>query len=397
MASILPGRYAIIGERGASQTMLEPDRVSRTGAPAKGRCRLAEQGFKPSNCSTWYLGRRVAACKVTLGWEGDTPYRLIKSAHLSRPEHYFSIYQSGCNWSCKKCHSWEFTQYADGDWVSPADIARMAKEYAQVVTYTEPRERVTSFHALDLCRCCGTCVQLGYALVDEGGNPVYRPYLFKTGRRSELCPRRLEPEQILLSPQGFGPARNIIAFTGGDLACQPEFYARSADEIKKLGEGLWVLFETNGYGLTPQNLDLFRSAGIDAFWLDIKAYDGEVHRSLTGAANDRILRLPEEILRRDFVLEVLSLYIPGWVETDQIEKIASLLAGIDREIPFTILAFFPQYQMKSVPSLTVEQMVSAYQAAKASGLVNVRLGNVGVFVKSEGDYRYLAGAAPGAF
>ena len=38
---------------------------------------------------------------------------------------------------------------------------------------------------------------------------------------------------------------------------------------------MWVLFETNGYGLTPKNLDLFRKSGIDAFWLDIKAWDNE--------------------------------------------------------------------------------------------------------------------------
>jgi pyruvate-formate lyase-activating enzyme len=207
----------------------------------------------------------------------------------------------------------------------------------------------------------------------------------------------VEPEQILLSPQGFGPARNIIAFTGGDLACQPEFYARSAEKIKQLGKNLWVLLETNGYGLTPGNLDLFRNAGIDAFWLDIKAFDPQVHRRLTGADNDRVLRLPEEILQRGFTLEVLSLYIPGWVEEDQIAKIAALLSQLNRDIPFTILAFFPEYQLKNVPSPRLEQMLSAYQAARAAGLRNIRLGNVGVFARNEEDLHSLARSAPGAW
>jgi len=333
---------------------------------------------------------------VTLKWEGDTPYRLIKSAHLSRPEHYFSIYQSGCNWSCKKCHSWEFTQYANGEWMSAQDIARIAEDYAQVVTYREPRERATSFHALDLCRCCGTCVQISYLPVVEGGKTAHKLYLTKTGTRSKLCPQKLQPEQIVLSPQGFGPARNIIAFTGGDLACQPEFYARCAQRIKDLGQDLWILFETNGYGLTPQNLDLLKEAGIDAFWLDIKAYDGEVHHRLTGASNDWILKLPEDMLKRGFILEVLSLYIPGWVESDQIERIASLLAEIDREIPFTILAFFPQYKLRRVRPPNLEQMISAYQAAKATGLRNIRLGNIATFVKTEEDFESLLTSAPEA-
>lgn len=353
------------------------------------KCRLSEQGFSPGSCAVWVKGKRELACKATLKWENNTVYRLIKSAHLSRPEHYFSIYQSGCNWDCKKCHSWYFSQYADGEWLSPDDIAQLAKEYAQTITYREPRERATSYHALDLCRCCGSCVQVHYLLAIEGGKLVKKPFLKRSGKRSPYCPQKLEPEQIVLSPQGFGPARNIVAFTGGDLACQPEFYAFSAEKIKELDLGLWVLFETNGYGLTPKNLDLFKSAGIDAYWLDIKAYDNQIHKKLTGASNEWILRLPEEILKRDFVLEVLSLFIPGWVETDQIEKIALLLASIDKEIPFTILAFFPEYQMKDVPPPNVKQMVSAYQAAKAAGLRNVRLGNPGVFIKSQEDFEYV--------
>lgn len=86
------------------------------------KCRLLEQGFSPASCAVWCQGRRRPACRVTLKWESGKLYRLIKAAHLSRPEHYFSIYQSGCNWSYKKCHSWEFTQYATGDWMSPEDI-----------------------------------------------------------------------------------------------------------------------------------------------------------------------------------------------------------------------------------------------------------------------------------
>jgi len=324
------------------------------------------------------------------------PYRLIKSAHLSRPEHYFSIYQSGCNFSCLKCHSWEFTQLAAGDWLSPRDIVALAEGYAAEVNYREPKERATAFHALDLCRGCGTCVRLRFLPIVVGGKETYKPVITPSGVRSPLCPGKLSPEQIVLSPQGWGPARNIIAFTGGDIMCQPEFYARSAEGIKNLDKGLWVLLETNGYGLTPQNLDLYKSAGVDAFWLDIKAYDAEVHRRLTGADNGWILRLPQEIVGRGFTLEVLSLYIPGWVETDQLKKIARLLAETDPDLPFTILAFFPQYKLKDVPPPNLEQMLAAYEAAREAGLKQVRLGNLGVFVRTQEDLERLLALAPGA-
>jgi pyruvate-formate lyase-activating enzyme len=105
--------------------------------------------------------------------------------------------------------------------------------------------------------------------------------------------------------------------------------------------------------------------------------------------NDWILKLPGEMLERDFTLEVLSLYISGWVETNQIEKIALHLAKIDDEIPFTILAFFGAYKLKHVPSPTLDQMLDAYVATKKNGLKNVRMGNISVFAKTEEDYRRL--------
>lgn len=336
----------------------------------KGTCRLREEGFGPGSCMVAYEGEQVdRACKVTLRWEGNAPFRLITSAHLSRPEHYLSIYQSGCNFACKKCHSWYFTRHASGDWMSPKDIGVLARDYAKTITYWEPRGRATSFHAHDLCLSCGSCVT--------------------EKKRSSYCPGVLEPEQVILSAQGWGPARNIIGFTGGDLACQPEFYCLASEEIKGPRKDLWVLFETNGYGLTPKNLDRFKASGIDAFWLDIKAHDEAIHRRLTGCSNEQILRLPYEIKKRDFVLEVLSLFIPGWVETDQIEKIAQIISAVDPQIPFTILAFFPEYQLKDIPSPNLEQMLEAYKRVKDRGLKNVRLGNIGIFVRTEEELELL--------
>ena len=227
---------------------------------------------------------------------------------------------------------------------------------------------VTAWHAHESCRSCGSCVRFG--------------------RRSPTCPGVLGPNSVVLSPQGYGPARNIVAFTGGDIICCPEFYGECSRLIKE-NTTLWVLLETNGYGLTPQNLDYLQTSGIDAFWLDIKAFDTEKHRWLTGCSNKRILKLPEEIRSRNFVLEVLSLYIPGVVETEDLEKIAQTLCSVDTAIPFTLLAFFPDYRMQNYSSPTVQEMVTAYRKAKAAGLKNIRLGNLGVFVRTEADQEYL--------
>jgi pyruvate-formate lyase-activating enzyme len=337
--------------------------------PNKKTCALVKQEYKPGSCLVEVDGKRLLGCQATLRSQDGKLQRLITSMHLSRPENYLSIYQSGCNLSCRKCHSWYFSKQATGEWRSPEDILAVAKNYEAQVTLVEPRERSTAWHAHESCHCCGACVI--------------------SGERSPQCPGVLELGEITFSPQGFGPARNIIAFTGGDLTCRPDYYAGCAQLIKE-NTALWILIETNGYGLTPANMDSLKDSGVDSFWLDIKAEDPERHRWLTGCDNQWILQVPEELLKRDFVLEVLSLYIPGVVEAEELGRIAARLAALDPSIPFTILAFFPEHQMQDFQTPTVEEMIKAYENSRTAGLTQIRLGNLGVFAKGVEDYRLLA-------
>jgi pyruvate-formate lyase-activating enzyme len=337
------------------------------------QCRLKDQGLTPGSCAVRVGDHHSLACQATLNKDAKGLSRLVSTIHLSRPENYLSIYQSGCNLACRKCHSWSFAKVKKGRWYRPQDILRAAKAYERRVTLVEPRERATAWHAQESCRCCGACV-------------IH-------GRPSDACPGKLTPEQICFSPQGFGPARNIVAFTGGDLTCCPDFYAQCAKRIKADTQ-LWTLIETNGYGLTADNLDILQSHGVDAFWLDIKAWDDKTHRWLTGGTNAHILGLPAEILERGFVLEVLSLYIPQVVEVDQLGQIARHLAAVDTAIPFTILAFFPAHRMLRYRAPDTSEMIAAYHGAKAAGLRNVRLGNLGVFVRTAEDLDLLTRNVP---
>jgi pyruvate-formate lyase-activating enzyme len=255
--------------------------------------------------------------------------------------------------------------------MSAVDIAHVVEEYLSYVTVFEPREAATSWHAHRLCNHCGMCVS--------------------GGKRSATCPKKLSPDQIVLSPQGFGPARNIIAFTGGDIICRPEFYIEATEKIKEVSKDLWVLLETNGYGLTPKNLEVYADRGVDAFWLDIKAYSEETYRKLCGTTNEHILSSIERIVNHGFTLEILTLFIPGLVETNEHMRIAELLAEIDSEIPTTLLAFFPCYRLLAPEnrSPTVQEMIKSYTAMREAGLSNIRIGNLGVFLKSDLDKRLL--------
>ncbi len=320
--------------------------------PKSGACLVREAG-----------GRKVPACRATLRGEPGRFERRFVSLVLSRPEHYLSLYQSGCNLACRKCHSAEFSQTATGRWYGAAALAHMAERYAAYVNVEEPAPRWTMFHAEDLCRGCGAC--------RLHGTPAAH------------CPGAIRPDQVLLSAQGFGPARNLVAFTGGDLTCRPDYYAEAARAIRERAPSLHVLVETNGVALDREGLEILKEGGVEAFWLDIKAFDPEVHASLTGFHNRNVLAAPALMKEIGFTFEVLSLYIPGIVETDQLLRIGELVASVDEETPFTLLAFFPCHEMAGARAPTFDEMIEAGRRLAGLGLKNLRLGNLGVFCRDD--------------
>ncbi len=326
------------------------------------KCLMVLQGYESCGNVVEVNGGYARPCEAGLRIIGGEIYRLIYDIVLSRPEDYLSIYQSCCNHRCLFCHSWYFSQRAIGTWMSPRDIVEEVLKYRERVTVWEPRDRATSWHAHDLCAHCGLCATIGE-----------RPW---------FCPRKLRPEQVVLSPQGYGPARNIVSFTGGDLFCRPEFYAKTFKLIKREAPDMWIHIETNGWGLTPKNLEILVEAGLDSVWLDMKAFRSDVYRELCGTDNRRVLELPAAIKDAGLVLEIVLLYIPGYVEEDQLHSFAELIAQVDPYIPVTLIAFFPEFAMLGVRTPTLEEMIRGYKALK-SKLHRVRIGNASVFCRDE--------------
>jgi len=329
------------------------------------RCRLIRYGF-PScgNLVRTVNGSRKAPCELAVKYEESKWWRLIYDYMLSRPEDYLSIYQSCCNHDCMMCHSWYFSQYATGLWYSSDDIVEICSIYYEMITLKEPRDKATMWHATDHCKHCGMCVEYGM--------------------RGEYCPNVLKPSQIILSPQGYGPARNIVSFTGGDTYCCYEFYVECFKSIKReFGDELWIHIETNGYGLIPEILEELVQAGLDSIWLDMKAYSKETYRKLCGTDNEHILELPARILDEGLTLEIVLLYIPRIVGLNEIDKFGELLASVDKNIPIMLLAFFPEYKLKHVKPPSLSEMVKAYEVLRMHGLKRVKLGNVHVFCNDE--------------
>ena len=67
--------------------------------------------------------------------------------------------------------------------------------------------------------------------------------------------------------------------------------------------------------------------------------------------------------------------IPGYVEADQVKKIAAFIACFDRSIPYTLLAFGPHFQMSDLPPTSPRLAQEAEEAAHEAGLTHTHVGN----------------------
>jgi len=114
---------------------------------------------------------------------------------------------------------------------------------------------------------------------------------------------------------------------------------------------------------------------------DLKAFDDHLHRVLTGISNRPVLENFERAAGRfgerpdNPLVTVSTLLVPGYIGTDEVYQIARFIAGIHPDIPYSLLAFAPQFYMSDMPFTSARQAKEAEKAAYEAGLKNVHIGN----------------------
>lgn len=89
---------------------------------------------------------------------------------------------------------------------------------------------------------------------------------------------------------------------------------------------------TNSYNLP--NLE-----GLTHVSMSIKAVSDELHKKYTGRSNQKSLENFKVIYKKGIELSASSVYIPGLIDRDEIEKIAKFIASVDKNIPYRIIGY----------------------------------------------------------
>ena len=181
---------------------------------------------------------------------------------------------------------------------------------------------------------------------------------------------------------------SCICYFGGDPSVQmPHALKTSRMALERARDEkriLRICWETNGYWKKEPALKAaelsFNSGGNVKF--DLKTWDENLNLALCGVSNaptlERFRLIGEKYFKERSELPILTastLLVSGYVDVEEVRKLASFIAEIDPRIPYTLLAFYPQYVMTDLPT-TSRNLAHECREAAEKYLKNVRIGNI---------------------
>jgi pyruvate formate lyase activating enzyme len=92
---------------------------------------------------------------------------------------------------------------------------------------------------------------------------------------------------------------------------------------------------------------------------------------------DNVLATIRLLKKMDFWVEVVTLVVPGFNDTDdELRQIADFLAVVSCDIPWHVTAFHPDYRMTEPVRTPGETLIRAHDIGKQAGLRYVYAGNL---------------------
>ena len=179
---------------------------------------------------------------------------------------------------------------------------------------------------------------------------------------------------------------SCICYFGGDPTPQLAHAIKASTlAMEKNRERiLRICWETNGsmhQRLVKKIVELsLRSGGCIKF--DLKCFDENLHTALCGVSNRMTLKnfafISSYMRHRKSppLLVASTLLIPGYIDEEEVSRIAGFIASLNPEIPYSLLGFHPCFYMADLPRTSRNHAENCRQAALDAGLKRIRVGNV---------------------
>ena len=115
---------------------------------------------------------------------------------------------------------------------------------------------------------------------------------------------------------------------------------------------------------------------------DLKTFNEKLNLALCGVSNKRTLENFKFLAENYFgtrgedmpEMSACTLLVPGYTTYEEVEQIAKFVSSINENIPYSLLIFHGDYQMRDLPITPKKQALKSLEIAKKY-LKRVNLGN----------------------
>jgi len=183
--------------------------------------------------------------------------------------------------------------------------------------------------------------------------------------------RAATPEEVVARALASGA--QSIAFTYNEPVIAYEYMLDIAKLAKE--KGLKTVVVSSGYIEEEPLKELLKY--IDAYKVDLKAFNEKFYRKMTGGRLASVLETLKTIRQSGVWLEIVNLLVPG--ENDSDEDLRAMArwirANLGDSVPLHFSRFFPQFKLMNLPPTPPETLVRARKIAMEEGLKFVYTGN----------------------